>query len=139
MSRGVNKVILIGNLGRDPEVRHNPNGKSMASLSVGTDSSFKRDGEWKSQTEWHRVIVFGNTVKVVEQYLSKGEKVYVEGRLQTRKWNKDGVETYTTEVVCMDLQLLGKASRKNHDGESAIKNNSEKYGDMDGEDDDLPF
>jgi single-strand DNA-binding protein len=103
MAGSVNKVILIGNLGRDPEVRRMTSGESMVNLSIATSESWKdkASGERKEKTEWHRVVIFNeNLAKVAEQYLRKGSKVYLEGQLQTRKYNdKDGVEKYSTEIV----------------------------------------
>lgn len=103
MAGSVNKVILIGNLGADPEIRRTQDGKSIANLKIATSESWrdKSSGERKEKTEWHRVVIFNeNLCKVAEQYLKKGAKVYVEGALQTRKWtDKDGVEKYSTEVV----------------------------------------
>lgn len=103
MAGSVNKVILIGNLGKDPEVRKTQDGRSIANLSVATSESWKdkETGERKEKTEWHRVVIFNEGLaKVAEQYLKKGSKVYLEGALQTRKWtDKDGVEKYSTEVV----------------------------------------
>lgn len=103
MSGSVNKVILVGNLGRDPEIRRTQDGKPIAQLSVATSESWrdKATGERKEKTEWHRVVIFSEPLcKVVEQYLKKGSKVYIEGSLQTRKWqDKDGADKYTTEVV----------------------------------------
>jgi single-strand DNA-binding protein len=103
MAGSVNKVILVGNLGRDPEVRRTANGDPIINLSVATSESWKdkMSGERKERTEWHRVVIFNeNLAKVAEQYLHKGSKVYLEGQLQTRKYNdKDGVEKYSTEVV----------------------------------------
>jgi single-strand DNA-binding protein len=101
-SRGVNKVILIGNLGSNPEIRYMPNGNAVANVSVATGEAWKdRDsGELRERTEWHRVVFFGKVAEIVSQYLKKGSKIYVEGRLQTRKWQgKDGQDRYTTEVV----------------------------------------
>lgn len=103
MSGSINKVILIGNLGRDPEIRRTQDGKPIANLAIATSESWrdKNSGERKEKTEWHRVVIFSEGLcKVAEQYLKKGSKVYLEGQLQTRKWqDKDGVEKYTTEVV----------------------------------------
>jgi len=101
-TRGVNKVILIGNLGQDPEVRYMPNGNAVANVSIATSDSWKdkQTGETRERTEWHRVVFFGKLAEIVGQYLKKGSKVYVEGRLQTRKWQgQDGQDRYTTEVV----------------------------------------
>ena len=103
MSRGsINKVILIGNLGADPEIRYMPNGNAVANVSIATSESWKdrNTGEPQERTEWHRVVFFGKLAEVVGQYLRKGSKLYVEGRLQTRKWQgQDGQDRYTTEVV----------------------------------------
>src|SRR6476660_6017292 len=103
MAGSVNKVILVGNLGRDPEVRHTQDGRSIVNLSVATSENWrdKQSGERKERTEWHRVVIFNeNLAKVAEQYLKKGSKVYVEGQLQTRKYtDQAGAEKYTTEVV----------------------------------------
>ncbi|WP_138438025.1 single-stranded DNA-binding protein [Marinobacter shengliensis] len=102
MSRGVNKVILIGNLGQDPETRYTPNGNAVVNLNLATDESYKdrQTGQMVPKTEWHRVVMFGKVAEVAGQYLRKGSKVYIEGKLQTRKWqNRDGQDVYTTEVV----------------------------------------
>lgn len=102
MAGSVNKVMLIGNLGRDPEVRSMQNGGKVANLSIATSDSWKdkNTGERREKTEWHRVVIFGNLADIAERYLKKGSKVYVCGQLQTRKWqNKDGQDQYTTEVV----------------------------------------
>ena len=101
-TRGINKVILIGNLGQDPETRYMPNGNAVANVSVATSDSWKdrNTGEPQERTEWHRVVFFGKLAEIVGQYLKKGSKIYVEGRLQTRKWQgQDGQDRYTTEVV----------------------------------------
>ncbi|RPH71800.1 MAG: single-stranded DNA-binding protein [Hyphomicrobiales bacterium] len=115
MAGSVNKVILVGNLGRDPEVRHTQDGKSIVNLSLATSESWrdKSTGERKEKTEWHRVVIFNEALaKVAEQYLKKGSTVYIEGQLQTRKYtDKDGVERYSTEVVLQnyrgELTMLG--------------------------------
>lgn len=106
---GVNKVILIGHLGKDPEVRYSPNGSAVANLTMATSEQFKdRDGNKQERTEWHRVVLFGRTAEIAGEYLRKGRMAYVEGRLQTRKWtDQSGQERYTTEVVGDRLQLLG--------------------------------
>ena len=106
----VNKVILIGNLGRDPEVRYSPDGAAIANLSVATTSSWKdkATGERKDETEWHRVVFYGRTAEVAGEYLKKGKPVYIEGRLKTRKWtDKEGQDKYTTEIVGDTMQMLG--------------------------------
>ena len=102
MARGVNKVILIGNLGGDPDVRFTPNGSAVANLNVATSESWtdKNTGQRQDRTEWHRVVVFGKLAEICQQYLRKGSKVYLEGKLQTRKWqDQQGQDRYTTEVV----------------------------------------
>ncbi|SDT94218.1 single-stranded DNA-binding protein [Halopseudomonas salegens] len=116
MARGVNKVILIGNLGGDPDVRYLPNGNAVANITLATTDSWKdkQSGQMQERTEWHRVVFFGRVAEVVGEYARKGSKLYVEGRLQTREWEKDGVKRYTTEVV-VDLggqmQLLDGRSQ----------------------------
>lgn len=106
MARGINKAIIIGNLGNDPEVRFMPNGNAVANLSVATDESYKdkNTGQMVPKTEWHRVVIFGKLAEVAGQYLKKGSKVYIEGKLETRKWqNKEGQDVYTTEIK-VDIQ-----------------------------------
>ena len=109
MARGINKVILIGNLGQDPEVNPLPSGGTVANLSLATDESYKdkNTGQVVPKTEWHRVVFFNKLAEIVRDYVKKGSKVYVEGRLQTRKWtDKEGTERYTTEIVANELQML---------------------------------
>lgn len=101
MARGINKVILIGNIGSEPEVRYLPNGNAVANVTLATSDSWKdkQTGQLQERTEWHRIVFFGKIAEVVGQYVSKGSKIYVEGRLQTREWEKDGIKRYTTEIV----------------------------------------
>jgi single-strand DNA-binding protein len=109
MARGVNKVILIGNVGNDPDMRYTANGGAVCNLSVATTDSWrdKQSGENQERTEWHRVVMFGKLGEIAGEYLRKGSKVYIEGRLQTRKWQgKDGQDRYTTEIVANDMQML---------------------------------
>lgn len=112
-SRGINKVILVGNLGQDPEVRYLPNGGAVANITLATSESWrdKATGEMKEQTEWHRVVLFGKLAEVASEYLRKGSQVYIEGQLRTRKWtDQSGVEKYTTEVLVNvggTMQMLG--------------------------------
>ena len=112
-SRGVNKVILVGNLGQDPEIRYMPNGGAVANMTLATSESWrdKATGEQKEKTEWHRIVLFGKLAEVAGEYLKKGSQVYIEGALQTRKWtDQAGVEKYTTEVVVNvggTMQMLG--------------------------------
>ena len=106
----VNKVILMGNLGRDPEVRYSPDGAAVCNVSIATTSSWKdkTSGERREETEWHRVVFYNRLAEIAGEYLRKGRPVYVEGRIKTRKWqNKEGVDQYTTEVVADNMQLLG--------------------------------
>ena len=110
MARGVNKVILVGNLGKDPEVKYLPSGSALANITVATSESWKdkTTGEQKEQTEWHRVSAFGRLAEIMGEYLKKGSQVYIEGSLQTRKWqDKDGNDRYTTEIKARDMQMLG--------------------------------
>ncbi len=109
MARGINKVILIGNLGADPEVRYMPSGGAVANVRLATTDSWKdrQSGEQQERTEWHRVVFFGRLGEIAGEYLRKGSKVYVEGRLQTRKWQgQDGQDRYSTEIVANDMQML---------------------------------
>jgi single-strand DNA-binding protein len=157
----VNKVILVGNLGRDPETRYMPDGGAITNISIATTSQWKdKSGEKQEQTEWHRVAFFGKLAEIAGEYLKKGSQVYVEGKLRTRKWqDKDGVEKYTTEVLADSMQMLGSrggmgggdaggsggapeyASRAPAGGGSSAKpapskGGAAKFDDMD---DDIPF
>lgn len=123
-TRGVNKVILVGNLGQDPEVRYMPNGGAVANLTLATSESWrdKHDGEIREQTEWHRVVVFGKLAEIASEYLRKGAQVYIEGQLRTRKWtDQSGQDKYTTEVVVGQngtMQMLGRRdSQPQQDGQ----------------------
>ncbi len=117
-SRGINKVILVGNLGRDPEVRYMPNSNAVTTLSIATSESWrdKQTGEMKEQTEWHRVVLFGKLAEVASEYLRKGSQVYIEGQLRTRKWqDQHGRDRYSTEVVVNvngSMQMLGVVSTR---------------------------
>lgn len=108
----VNKAILIGNLGRDPEVRYMPNGDAVANMNLATTENWKdKNGEKQEKTEWHRVVMFGKVAEIAGEYLKKGSPVYFEGRIQTRKWtDKEGQERYTTEIVADRMQMLGSRS-----------------------------
>jgi single-strand DNA-binding protein len=105
---GVNKAIIIGRLGRDPEVRYTQDGRAIANFSVATSEEWKDkdSGERRERTEWHRIVAFGRLGEICGEYLSKGRQVYIEGRLQTRSWEKDGVTRYTTEIVASNMQML---------------------------------
>ncbi len=106
---GLNKAMLIGNLGRDPEIRYSQQGTAMVNFSIATSEQWndKNTGEKQEKTEWHRVVAFGKPAEILEKYLSKGSKVYIEGRLQTRNYEKDGQTHYTTEIVVREFQFLG--------------------------------
>lgn len=109
MSRGVNKVILIGNLGQDPEVKYMPNGNAVASVTIATSESWKdkNTGEQVDKTEWHKVVFFRRLAEIIGEYLHKGSKIYIEGKLQTRKWqDKNGKDNWTTEIIANEMQML---------------------------------
>ena len=110
MARGVNKVILIGNLGRDPEVRYTPSGLAIANVTIATSESWKdkQSGEMQERTEWHRIVFYQRLAEIAGEYLRKGSKVYIEGRLQTRKWQdkNTGQDRYTTEIIADNMQML---------------------------------
>ena len=109
MARGVNKVILIGNLGQDPEVRFTPSGTAVANLNLATTDTWmdRQSGQRQERTEWHRVVMFNKLAEISQQYLKKGSKLYIEGRLQTRKWqDQNGQDRYSTEIVANDMQML---------------------------------
>src|SRR5579872_2810951 len=126
MAKGVNKVILIGNMGGDPEVRYMPAGGAVANITIATSESWKdkQSGEAQERTEWHRVVFFNRLAEIVSEYLRKGSKVYVEGSLRTRKWtDKNGVERYTTEIVANEMQMLdgrgaGGGSADHHESQA---------------------
>lgn len=115
----VNKVIIVGNLGRDPEMRYMPNGEAVANIAVATTENWKdkNSGEKKELTEWHRVVFYRKLAEIVGQYMKKGSSVYLEGRLQTRKWtDKEGAEHYTTEIIADNMQMLGGRPQGADDG-----------------------
>jgi single-strand DNA-binding protein len=121
MSGSVNKAILLGNVGADPEIRRNQAGEPVANIRLATSESWrdKNSGERKEKTEWHRIVVFGKLAEVVEQYVVKGQKLYIEGKIQTREWEKDGVKRYSTEVVLSGfnsiLTMLDKPAARDDD------------------------
>lgn len=133
MSNGVNKVILIGRLGRDPETRFTSGGNAIANVSLATSESWKdKAGEKQEKTEWHRIVFFGRQAEVVSEYLNKGSQIYVEGRLQTKKWqDKDGNDKYTTEVIASSFQML--------DGKPGATSSKPKADDSPEFDDEIPF
>lgn len=110
MARGVNKVILVGNLGKDPETRYMPNGKAVTNFSIATSESWKdkQTGEQREQTEWHNIVMYDRLAEIAAEYLKKGSQVYIEGKLRTRKWqDKEGRDRYTTEINANEMQMLG--------------------------------
>lgn len=144
----VNKVILVGNLGADPETRYMPSGDAVANIRLATTEKFKKDGELQEHTEWHRVAFFGKLAEIAGQYLKKGSQVYIEGRIRTRKWqDKDGNDRYSTEIVADTMQMLGSRQGAGEapptERQSAAAPAARKpapsgsgFGDMD---DDIPF
>jgi len=118
MGRSVNKVTLIGTLGRDPEVRYMPNGNAVANLSLATDESYndRQTGQKVEQTEWHRITVYGKLAEIVQQYLKKGARAYFEGKLRTREWEKDGIKRYSTEIIANDMVMLDGRSNGDMSG-----------------------
>ena len=145
MSRGVNKVILVGNLGQKPEMRYTATQTAVANLSIATTESWKdkESGENRDKTEWHRVVFFGSLAEIAEKYLDKGSTVYVEGKIQTRKWqDKDGNDRYTTEVLGNQLTMLGSRSSSDSSNQTDNSSNTPFPDDDSGEglsDDDIPF
>lgn len=143
---GVNKVILVGNVGKDPEVRSMPNGTKVANFSIATSETWKdkNTGEKQEKSEWHNIVVFNRLAEIVEQYIKKGSKIYAEGKLQTRSWEQDGVKKYMTEINCNQLQMLdtkpvgttppvaGSGTGSQHSNHSAPSN-------FDNFDDSIPF
>lgn len=146
MARGINKVILIGNLGADPDTRSTAGGNAVTNLSLATSETWrdKQSGEMNEKTEWHRVVMFSKLAEIAGEYLRKGSKVYIEGRLQTRKWqDRDGNERYTTEIVANDMQMLdtrgsGSSGQPRAGGQGSQPAN-EQHAPADNLEDDIPF
>ena len=140
---GLNKVMLIGRLGRDPEVRYTPDGAAIANFSIATSEGWKdkTTGEQKERTEWHRIVAFRKLGEICGEYLSKGKQVYIEGRLQTRSWEKDGIKRYTTEIIASDVQFLGDKDSGNSDDKPSGNKASDISGNsgFDKIEDDIPF
>lgn len=137
MSRGINKVILVGNLGQDPESRNMPRGGAVTNISVATSEQWKdkQTGDQRDRTEWHKVAFFGRLAEIAAEYLRKGSQVYVEGKLRTRKWqDRDGIDRWTTEVIADELQMLGGPARSS---ENPVKANEIEL--SEDEYDDIPF
>ena len=144
MARGINKVILVGNVGKDPETRYMPNGKAVTNFSLATSDGWtdKQTGDKQERTEWHNVVLFEKLAEIASQYLRKGSQVYIEGSLRTRKWqDKEGKDRYTTESVGREMQMLGGRSGSASGGasESSAPTTSSPPADDGGFDDDIPF
>tara|TARA_B100000427_G_scaffold309193_1_gene298025 strand:+ start:1921 stop:2364 length:444 start_codon:yes stop_codon:yes gene_type:complete len=143
---GINKVILVGNLGQDPEVKYTAGGAAVTTLSIATSDSWKdRDtGEDQERTEWHRVVLWRRLAEIAGEYLKKGSKVYVEGQLQTRKWEQEGQTRYTTEIIARDIQFLdSKGTSSNtpspENSDTSSNESIPEAGEAQMEDDDIPF
>lgn len=135
--KGINKVIIIGNLGRDPEIRYMPNGGAVTNLTIATSEAWKdkTTGEQQEKTEWHRIVLFKRLAEIAAEYLKKGSKVYIEGKLQTRKWQEqNGQDRYTTEIVGSELQFLDSKP-----AQGSSKEASQPEPVMGGFDDEIPF
>ncbi len=147
MARGINKVILVGNLGADPETRYMPSGSAVTNLSVATSESWKdkQTGEQKERTEWHKVAMFNRLAEIAAEYLRKGSQVYIEGKLRTRKWqDRDGNDRWTTEVIADEMQMLGGrggggGSAPMSSGQSSGPPSAPPQTGPDDFDDDIPF
>ncbi|MGB5725729.1 MAG: single-stranded DNA-binding protein [Thiogranum sp.] len=144
MARGVNKVILVGNLGADPEGKYMPNGNAVANVTLATSESWKdkQSGEQKDKTEWHRVVFFRRLAEIAGEYLKKGSQVYLEGKLQTRKWqDKNGNDRYTTEIIANEMQMLGGRGGGSADFGTASSSSAAPApaAAVDEFDDDIPF
>ena len=144
---GVNKVIILGNLGADPELRSSPSGVTSCRLSIATSMNWtdKGSGEKKEKTEWHRVVFFGRSAEVIDQYLKKGQQLYVEGRLQTSKYEKDGIERFSTDIIGESFNFISGSGSSNQgnnqfsDDMNQDKNNTSQNSNSDDFEDDIPF
>ena len=146
MARGINKVILVGNLGNDPETRYMPDGGAVTRISIATNKTWndRSTGEKKEQTEWHRVVFFRKLAEIAAEYLKKGSMVYVEGSLRTNQWEKDGQKHYTTEIIANEMQMLdsrGSADIMPSVADGTSASSSQDFGPPpeDDFDDDIPF
>ncbi|MDC2964339.1 single-stranded DNA-binding protein [Gammaproteobacteria bacterium] len=142
MARGINKVILVGNLGRDPETRYLPSGGAVTNVSLATSRSWKdRDsGEQKEKTEWHRIVFFNRLAEIAGEYLKRGSKVYVEGELRTREWEKEGQKHFTTEIVANEMQMLdSKGGSSDYETSNSSSGAPTSLSSSEMIDDDIPF
>lgn len=133
---GINKVILVGNLGADPEIRYSPGGMAVVNFSLATSETFSKDGQKQTKTEWHKIVAFGKLAEICGQYLSKGKQVYIEGKIQTRSWDdKEGNKKYTTEIVANSMQMLGSKAEGAANSASDVSVDNIPSSDID----DVPF
>ena len=151
MARGINKVIIVGNLGDDPDVRHMPNGNAVTRISIATSENWKdkQTGQSNERTEWHRVVFFNRLGEIAGEYLKKGSKIYVEGQLRTNQWEKDGQKHYTTEIIAREMQMLdgkidgnqGQPNNRHQQSNQGNTNSSQSFesGPPADFDDDIPF
>ncbi len=131
----LNKAMIIGNLGKDPELKYMPNGKAVASFSIATSQRWKdNDGNQQEKTEWHNITAFEKLAEIVGEYVKKGSKVYIEGRLQTDQWEKDGVKHYSTKIIASQMVMLGGKTEKNETSDSAPSQDGTQK-----DESDLPF
>jgi single-strand DNA-binding protein len=140
----INKAVLIGNAGRDPEIRYTQDGKAVANLSIATTDKWKdkTSGEQKKKTEWHRVVAFGRLAEIIGEYIVKGKQVYIEGKLRTRSWEKDGITRYTTEIHATEMQILSPKSENSNQQKQYQQNTGGYQSQVDHPpppDDDIPF
>ena len=137
----INKVILVGRLGKDPEVRVTPDGTMVTNFNLATDEQWKdKNGEKVQKTEWHKIVTFGKLADICGQYLVKGKLVYIEGRIQTRSWeDKEGMKRYTTEIVASDMKMLDSKGQSKSDGPAYDANTANHINDVGGPVDDVPF
>lgn len=138
MSRGLNKVMVIGHLGRDPEMRYTPSGRPVTNFNVAANRSWKTsDNERRTETEWFNVVAWGSLAEICNQYLTKGQQVYIEGRLQTRRWEEDGVKRSTVEIVAKEMVMLGQRKKKDNDNDQNEEDDFDT--DFEEEEDEFPF
>lgn len=142
-SKGVNKALILGNLGKDPEMRYSPSGAAIANFTVATSESWKdkNTGEKQERTEWHRIVAFNKLAEIIGQYLKKGSKVYIEGSIRTRKWQgQDGQDRYTTEIVASEMQMLDSRGGQSQPQQNAHQATNQAQAPSGGDfDDDIPF
>jgi single-strand DNA-binding protein len=143
ISRGVNKVILIGNVGKDPEIKHLENGITLAKFSLATTEVYKKDNEKRSTTEWHNIVAFRNLADIIKNYVKKGDALYIEGKIQTRSWDdQDGNKKYMTEIVANNVQMLGGGGKSDNSASSETETSGAAKAEgtsIPDEGDDLPF